>query len=149
MKSPRSLLLFLAVVFVSASAFLVFSDRVRDEFEELKPIRNFVANTMSGAIEKYKEDMGDYPSAEEGLTALVTPPMGKEEIWNGPYLSEIPFDPWRRPFVYENPGKRNKGKFDLYTLGYDGVVSDDDIGNWEPTEEEYEAFLRAYYPQRK
>jgi general secretion pathway protein G len=41
-------------------------------------------------------------------------------------------DPWRRPYLYLNPGQH--GEFDVYTLGADGQDGGEDnnadIGNW-------------------
>jgi general secretion pathway protein G len=33
--------------------------------------------------------------------------------------------------MYLYPGKHNPDAYDLWSLGPDGVESDDDIGNWE------------------
>ncbi len=42
---------------------------------------------VADAAEYYKRDMGRYPTAEEGLAALVEEPPGDGE-WLGPYLPE-------------------------------------------------------------
>jgi general secretion pathway protein G len=72
---------------------------------------------LSAALDFFKVDNGRYPSAEEGLKALVEAPSGLS-TWNGPYLSkpEIPLDSWKRPFVYEPQGE----SFALFSLGADG-----------------------------
>jgi len=45
----------------------------------------------------------------------------------------LPLDPWGREYIYEYPARKSK-KFDLYTLGADGMEGgsgeDTDIGNW-------------------
>jgi general secretion pathway protein G len=51
------------------------------------------------AVERYREDCGEYPSARDGLNALVVDPgvVG----WHGPYLeNRVPLDPWHRPYIY-------------------------------------------------
>lgn len=40
-------------------------------------------------------------------------------------------DPWARKITYRNPGKRNAGGYDVFSLGPDGLENtEDDIGNW-------------------
>ncbi|HEY9150542.1 MAG TPA: type II secretion system protein GspG, partial [Gammaproteobacteria bacterium] len=40
----------------------------------------------------------------------------------------LPVDPWGNPYQYLSPGTHSS--IDIYSLGPDGVPSDDDIGNW-------------------
>lgn len=70
------------------------------------------------ALDLYKLDVGRYPSDQEGLDALVRKPASANG-WNGPYLKKgLPNDPWGRPYLYKNPGRR--GSPDVYSLGADG-----------------------------
>jgi len=48
----------------------------------------FVNESMKAPLFTYKMQMGDYPSTEEGLLALVAPPASKADKWQGPYLEE-------------------------------------------------------------
>lgn len=88
---------------------------------------------LERAAELFKLDTGRFPSAEEGLQALVRQPPGVAG-WNGPYLrrSELPKDPWGRDFHYANPGQR--GPIDIWSNGADGQPGGDGenavIGNW-------------------
>jgi len=80
----------------------------------------------------YKLDNAHYPSTDQGLAALVTKPSGSPEpkSWNKEgYINRIPKDPWGGDYQYLYPGTH--GKIDIFTLGPDGVPSDDDIGNWD------------------
>ena len=43
--------------------------------------------TVASAVELFKSDVGRYPTAQEGLNALVTEPAGLEG-WTGPYLKD-------------------------------------------------------------
>jgi len=85
------------------------------------------------ALELYKLDVGRFPSAEEGLDALVRKPASGVG-WNGPYLkrNDIPNDPWGRPYQYALPGQH--GEVDIYSFGADGAAGGDgenaDVGNW-------------------
>src|SRR5919197_5647592 len=74
--------------------------------------------SLEKALDQYRLDTRHYPSAEQGLDALVSRPAN-EPNWNGPYLKKgVPSDPWGRPYVYRVPGQ--KGEFDLFSLGRDG-----------------------------
>jgi general secretion pathway protein G len=75
-------------------------------------------DSLEKALDQYRLDMRRYPSAEEGLDALVAKPVSVA-TWNGPYLKKaVPADPWGRPFIYRVPGE--KGEFELLSLGRDG-----------------------------
>jgi general secretion pathway protein G len=95
-----------------------------------------VARAQIVALEKalghYRIDVGRYPTAKQGLAALVKKPSG-EVKWAGPYLQkDVPPDPWGKPFIYKAPGEH--GEFDLYSHGRDGrhggSGEDADITNW-------------------
>lgn len=84
------------------------------------------------ALDQYRLDVGRYPSAEQGLEALVTAPSG-EPRWAGPYLRRaIPLDPWGQPYQYRYPGEH--GEYDLLSFGADGQPGGEgpaaDITNW-------------------
>ena len=79
---------------------------------------------LEAALKLYKLDTGNYPSTEQGLEALVQIPTTGvvPKNWReGGYLekSQIPLDPWGKPYVYLSPGVKNKD-FDLKSLGADG-----------------------------
>jgi general secretion pathway protein G len=83
------------------------------------------------ALDAFEVDNGFYPQGKDGLTSLVQQPRDAQN-WRGPYLkSEIPVDPWGRPYVYECPGKHNPSGYDLYSVGPNGRAGDeDDISSW-------------------
>jgi len=86
---------------------------------------------LESSLNMYKLDNFQYPSSDQGLDALVNKPSGTPEPknWSSEgYIDRLPKDPWGSPYQYLNPG--TKGKIDIYSLGPDGVNSDDDIGNW-------------------
>ena len=95
--------------------------------------RLFVTSNSELALTRYRLDVGNFPSTEQGLSALLKAPAGKEQRWKGPYIKEEPVDPWGQPYQYRFPGSRNVSgsrSFDIWSLGADGVESGDDIGNW-------------------
>jgi len=86
--------------------------------------------SLEKALDQYRLDMRRYPTAEEGLVALVAKPASAE-AWSGPYLKKaVPMDPWGRAYVYRVPG--DKGEFQLLSYGRDGKPGgngeDADIG---------------------
>jgi general secretion pathway protein G len=74
--------------------------------------------SFASALDLYNLDTGRYPSASEGLTALVQPTVGVS--WNGPYLkgAALPNDPWNHAYLYRVPGEH--GPYDIMSLGSDG-----------------------------
>ena len=60
--------------------------------------------TLANMVNTFKLDTGRYPTTEEGLSVLRTPPSDGDG-WKGPYSEkEIPNDPWGSAYVYEYPG---------------------------------------------
>ncbi len=57
---------------------------------------------LARALERYKNDLGDYPSTERGLNALLTRPADGPQAtaWKGPYLTKVPKDPRGGEFVF-------------------------------------------------
>ena len=75
--------------------------------------------------------MGRYPTTEEGLNALLKAPEGTEDRWAGPYVRDIPKDPWGNEYQYAFPATRSRDAYDIWSMGPDGKNNtDDDIGNW-------------------
>ena len=71
------------------------------------------------SLDTYRLDVGRYPSAEEGLGALMTAPPSAGAKWNGPYLKKgVPPDPWGRAYLYRSPGTRSE--YEILSLGKDG-----------------------------
>ncbi|MBX3684720.1 MAG: type II secretion system major pseudopilin GspG [Rhodocyclaceae bacterium] len=85
------------------------------------------------ALKLYKLDNRRYPSAEQGLQALVQKPTTQPvpENWKA-YIEKLPNDPWGSPYQYLNPGIQ--GEVDVFSYGADnasgGEGVDADIGSW-------------------
>lgn len=85
---------------------------------------------ISTCLDMFENDIGRYPSADEGLAALVEPPAGLADPskWKGPYVKKIPIDPWHNPYRYIYPGAQGAKTFDLTSNGPDGAEgTEDDI----------------------
>lgn len=78
--------------------------------------------TLEQALDMYRLDNLRYPTAQEGLQALVA----------GDYIRRLPEDPWRNPYSYESPGPDGRD-FRIISLGADGREGgsgeDEDISN--------------------
>ena len=76
-------------------------------------------DALDKALATYRIDVGNYPTTEQGLRALVERPPS-EAKWAGPYLSKsLPPDPWGRPYLYRSPGEQTHD-YELTSLGKDG-----------------------------
>jgi general secretion pathway protein G len=86
---------------------------------------------LKSSLALYLVDMGRYPSASEGLEALVKAPPGAT-AWRGPYVEdgELPADPWGKAYKYElgPDGARPR----VFSLGADaapgGEGENQDVG---------------------
>jgi len=79
------------------------------------------------ALDTLAQDTGRYPTAVEGMGALVQPPPAMIN-WHGPYVRRLPNDPWGRPYVYAPATEASAPH--VLSLGPDGRQGTaDDIGS--------------------
>ncbi len=88
--------------------------------------------SISRALKFYKHDVSTFPV---DLSLLCAKPSNAAQAskWLGPYLEDPQGfrDPWGRAFRYTYEGVRNKGGYDLWSVGPDGIDGTaDDIANW-------------------
>ena len=91
-------------------------------------------NNLMQALKLYKLDNQRYPTAEQGLQALLTKPSTAPVPSNWKhYVEKLPNDPWGRPYQYLNPGV--KGEIDVMSFGADGQPGGEgknaDVGSWD------------------
>ena len=125
----------LVVIIIGILAAMVIPNLAgRGEQARISAARADIESNLSVALDLYETDVGQYPTSEQGLLALVQKPTSTPvpENWNGSYLKKmkIPMDPWKREYKYVSPGIHNTDSYDLFSLGADGVESKDDIINW-------------------
>ena len=93
---------------------------------------------LEQAVILYYLDNSEYPTTEQGLTALVEKPSIEPipKRWReGGYLEKrkVPNDPWGNPYVYVSPGTHS-ADFDLESYGADGEDGGEgryaDVENW-------------------
>ncbi len=91
-------------------------------------------NNLVQALKLYRLDNQRYPTAAQGLQALMVKPSTDPipPNWK-PYLDKLPNDPWGRPYQLLNPGI--KGEIDVMSLGADGQPGGEgnnaDVGSWQ------------------
>jgi general secretion pathway protein G len=72
------------------------------------------------ALDRYYLDNGSYPTGDQGLQALVSPPSTGRVPANyeeGGYIERVPPDPWGNPYFYQSDGNG----YVLKSFGADGV----------------------------
>ena len=118
----------LVVVFILGLLAALVAPNLIGTGEKQKPrIARTQIELLRTALDAFRLDVGRYPNSQEGLQALIQRPSGVDR-WDGPYLREgrdIPPDPWQHPYVYRSPGE--KGTFDLFSYGADGVSGGDGL----------------------
>jgi len=128
------ILVVLAIIGLLVGLVVSNTDKIFGQSQEAVA-RIFVRDSLKTPLVRYRIDMGDYPSTNEGLQALITSSPGNADRWKGPYMDvsggKLPVDPWGQPYEYRYPGVKNVGGYDLYSKGPDKTAETaDDIGNW-------------------
>jgi general secretion pathway protein G len=126
------LMVVLAIIGVLA-ALIVPNVLGRADDARITAARTDVGNLMQ-ALKLYKLDNQRFPTAAQGLNALIAKPSTEPVPGNWkPYLDKLPNDPWGRPYQYMNPGI--KGEADVLSFGADGQAGGEgnnaDIGSWQ------------------
>lgn len=89
----------------------------RSEEAKRKVAKVDIESNLAMALDLYELDNGGFPNDLSELRPK--------------YIKKKPVDPWGNDYQYAYPGTRNPETYDLFSLGKDGVESDDDIVNWE------------------
>ena len=73
-------------------------------------------------LKLYESMNGFFPTTEQGLQALVTPPTTdpRPARWYQ-LFKEVPQDPWHNNYIYRCPGVKNPGSYDLFSAGPDRI----------------------------
>jgi len=121
-------------------AMLVPNIAGRSEQARLTAARTDIESSLATALDLYKMDVGQYPTTDQGLGALIkassVAPVPVN--WSGPYLKKkaVPKDPWGHEYAYAAPGTHNPDSYDLSSLGPNGVEDEHSITNWGNEEKE-------------
>ncbi|MGQ2989839.1 type II secretion system major pseudopilin GspG [Brevundimonas sp.] len=92
---------------------------------------------LEQAVETYRLDNLTFPTDQQGLAALKTPPADLAQparYRQGGYIRRLPKDPWGADYQYRRQSAHG-GAFDIWSFGADGKTGgegdDADIGNWQ------------------
>jgi len=119
----------LVVVIIGILAGLI-ATRLSGKTEEARIARAKadIAGSLSLALDLLEQDVGRYPTTEEGLEALVTNPGIPG--WKRSYLKgELKNDPWDTPYVYsyaDDGGPDGQGAYELFSCGPDRQPNTED-----------------------
>lgn len=118
------------------------------EKAKIETTRQLIAN-VENALDMYATHIGQYPTEEQGLKALLERPdfdIGEggddpSKKWAGPYLKAIPKDAWGNELVYQPSSDMLGGEvpkpYKVFSNGPDGQEdTEDDITNEEVRGEE-------------
>ena len=91
-----------AAFFVLVVIGAVLVKRVNRAVEDDRPYPHYSAlrslNNLATALGRYRFHVGAWPTAEQGLKALIEDPG--EPGWLGPYIVQLKRDPWGTPYCY-------------------------------------------------
>jgi len=78
---------------------------------------------LGNCLAMYELNAGVYPTTEQGLKALVDRPIAPPipRRW-ARILDKMLVDPWGHPYQYQFPGAKDPAKYELFSLGPDGVA---------------------------
>jgi general secretion pathway protein G len=111
----------MVVVFILGLLITLVAPRILGRTDEARQTK--AAADIKGieqALSLYKLDNGLFPTTEQGLQALVTPPTSGPPArrWNPDgYLEKLPIDPWGQPYVFQSDGSR----YVVLSFGSDGI----------------------------
>jgi general secretion pathway protein G len=98
--------------------------------ESKKKVARLQMDELHAALKAFRLDQDRYPTASEGLNALVqkAPTLPHPDRFPAAgYLSAaLPLDPWGRPYLYLAPG-RSGAAYELISRGPDPEQPEDDL----------------------
>ena len=126
-------LMIVVVIIGVLGALIVPNFMSRPDEARVTAAKTDIASVMQ-ALKLYKLDNHRYPTADQGLAALVSRPSSGPAPANWkPYMDKLPSDPWGGAYQYLNPGIQ--GEVDVLSFGADGKSGGDgfdaDIGSWQ------------------
>jgi len=119
------MLLVIVIIGILAGA-VVTSLSGRSQEAKLTRARADISGNLSLALDLFEQDVGRYPSNEEGLAALVEDPG--VDGWKGPYLKGgLKDDPWGHAYSYALDPEDQR-QYVLKSAGPDGNPGTEDDG---------------------
>jgi len=131
-KSGFTLIELMIVVIILASLAGMVLPRIMDRADDARiHIAQAEIASITSALRFYRLDMGEYPTNDQGLDALMQNPGGEAGrrlgTWKGPYLEKEPDDPWGNRYQY----RRDTGPagFEVWSDGPPGGGASARISN--------------------
>ncbi len=127
-------LLVIGILVVLGTVSVVVYSRVREGAN--KDMTKTMVDSTSQAVELFYTQVNRYPG-EDGLKELMEKPDDEKEAkkWGGPYIEQIPVDPWGEELKYEKieVTEDSTGKpYHIWSTGPDKEDgTDDDIKSWK------------------
>ncbi len=82
---------------------------------------------VGAALQTYKINAGNYPTTQQGLKALVEKPTSTPVPKDWTKIADsVPTDPWQKEYGYRFPGRKDPTKFEIISLGPDGIEGNED-----------------------
>ena len=107
----------LGAIVVTSAVYYADKARINATKAQIKEIETALAG--------FKLESGRYPTASEGIQALVSKPADFKGDWpKEGFLPEMPKDAWGNDFVYVYPG--SKKAYDIISYGADGKEGGED-----------------------
>ena len=121
-------MLLVLVILATLAAIVIPKMAGRSQQAKVTAAQTQISN-FEQALDAFEIDNGYYPKTG-GLNDLIDAPANATG-WKGPYLKNIPVDPWQNAYIYEYPGKHTQNSYDLASGGPDGRLgTDDDLTSW-------------------
>ncbi|WP_119394608.1 type II secretion system major pseudopilin GspG [Salinibius halmophilus] len=108
--------LLVVLVILAMLAGVVVANFAGEDYKAAQKIVQSDFSTIEGSLKRFRLDVKRYPNTNEGLEALVNNPGINN--WGGPYLDQLPTDPWNNAYDYE----LNGNNFRIISYGVDGEV---------------------------
>ena len=116
------MLLVVIIIGVLASG-LAVSLSGRGEESRVARAKADISGTLSIALDLFEQNMGRYPTSDEGLKVLAQ--TNSDPRWKGPYIkSNLKPDPWGHDYIYEL--NTETGGYTLRSAGSDGRPNTED-----------------------
>lgn len=134
-KSGFTLIELMIVVIILASLAGMVLPRIMDRTDDARVnIAKAEIAAIASALKFFRLDMGQYPTNEQGLNALMQDTGGEGRgalgTWKGPYLEKDPVDPWGNRYQYRVDG--GPAGFEVWSDGPPNAGSEGRISNLVP-----------------
>lgn len=126
----RKLILYLGIVFCVLVILVAIPRYYGDHEVSRGDLARWDIKALSDSLERFKNENDYYPTTEQGLEYLDSPPQGEKQI-----IGRLPKDPWGNDYHYTYPGRYNKKGYDIVSYAADNMPGGEgeskDISNWK------------------